>query len=177
MHDNATTPAAGDEPLDDVEAERIVLGWREWVQLPDLGVDWCKAKVDTGARTSALHAADLELFERDGHPWARFVAHPWQESDDDPVEVETPVVEQRDVRSSSGHAQERPVIRTSVVIGEAAHDVELTLTRRDDMGFRMLLGRTALEDRFVVDPAASYLAGQPARLIRRRNRAVSTEDS
>ena len=85
--------------------EQTVVGWREWVRLPQVGVDWIKAKVDTGAKTSSLHAFDLRTFDRDGHDWVRFVVHPWQATADDEVVVELPVHDSRTVRSSSGHAE------------------------------------------------------------------------
>ncbi len=150
-----------------------VIGWREWVTLPGLGVEWVKAKVDTGARTSALHAVDLAFVEQDGQELVSFVVHPWQESESDPVSCLAPVVDARDVRSSSGHAEQRPVIVTPIRLGGRTVDVELTLTNRDDMGFRMLLGRQALKRRFLVDSAGSYLVGRPPSDVRHRNRASS----
>ncbi len=147
-----------------------VAGWREWVSLPDLGVDWIKAKLDTGARTSALHAFDLEELERDGRPWVRFSIHPWQRNADDAVVTELPVHDVRHVRSSSGHVQERYVVLVAVRIGLRTVTTEVTLTRRDEMGFRLLIGREALRQGFVVDPGRSYLGGRPKKLVRRRNR-------
>ncbi|MBY5162476.1 ATP-dependent zinc protease [Salsipaludibacter albus] len=152
------------------ERAPVAVGWREWVALPDWGVDHMKAKVDTGARTSAIHAWDLEPFDRDGSPWVRFSLHPWQGSDDDPVQVEAPVVDHREVRSSSGDTQRRPVVHTDLHLVGLVAPIELTLTNRDEMGFRMLVGREALRGRFVVDPGRSYLGGRPPADIRRRNR-------
>jgi hypothetical protein len=146
------------------------LGWREWVALPDWGVDHLKAKIDTGARTSSLHAFGLEWFDRNGNPWVRFEIHPWQRSTADSVIAEAAVVATRDVRSSSGDVEHRPVVHTSLVLAGRAVTAEITLTRRDEMGFRMLVGREALRSRFLVDPAVSYLGGRPDRSIRRRNR-------
>lgn len=148
----------------------VTVGWREWVSLPDLGVAWTKAKVDTGARSSSLHAVDLEIVEDNGVSIARFGIHPWQGSDLDPVVVEAPVLETRLVRSSNGEEQERPVIRTTVGLGEHRRSIDLTLTRRDAMGFRMLLGREALRQGILVDPRHSYRVGRPPRVVRRRNR-------
>jgi hypothetical protein len=147
-----------------------VAGWREWVSLPDLGVDWIKAKLDTGARTSALHAFDLEEFERDGRAWVRFSIHPWQRNADDAVSAELPVHDVRHVRSSSGHVQERYVVLVAVRIGLRKITTEVTLTRRDAMGFRLLIGREALRQGYVVDPGRSYLGGRPKKVVRRRNR-------
>lgn len=147
-----------------------VAGWREWVSLPDLGVDWIKAKLDTGARTSALHAFDLQEFERDGQTWVRFSIHPWQRNADDAVTAELPVHDVRHVRSSSGHVQERYVVLVAVRIGLRKITPEVTLTRRDAMGFRLLIGREALRQGYVVDPGRSYLGGRPKKVVRRRNR-------
>jgi hypothetical protein len=134
-----------------------VVGWREWVALPGLGIGRIKAKVDTGARSSALHALDLETVERDDGTWVRFTVLPIQRSHQGEVRVEAPLVDWRSVRSSSGRAEMRPVIRVDVEVGGHRFPVEMTLTRRDQMGFRMLLGRTAIRRRFVVDAGRSYL--------------------
>lgn len=150
--------------------EKITLGWREWVALPVWGVAHLKAKLDTGARTSSLHAFGLEWFDRGGSPWVRFEIHPWQRSTADSVVAEAAVMATRDVKSSSGDVEHRPVVRTSLLLAGRAVTAEVTLTRRDEMGFRMLVGREALRHRFVVDPAVSYLGGRPDRSIRRRNR-------
>ena len=154
--------------------EPITLGWREWVALPDWDVAHMKAKVDTGARTSSLHAFGLEWFDRDGSPWVRFEVHPWQRSTADSVIAEAPVVATRDVKSSSGDVEHRPVVHTSVVLAGRPVTAEVTLTRRDEMGFRMLIGREALRHRFLVDPGVSYLGGRPDRSVRRRNRGETT---
>ena len=150
--------------------QKVTVGWREWIALPDWGVPFVKAKIDTGARTSALHAFDIETIERDGQPWARFAIHPWQDSASDEVVVEAPLLARRHVRSSSGTVDERPVVTANVVLAGQSRAVEVTLTRRDEMGFRVLIGRQALRGAFVVDPARSYLGGRPAREVRRRNR-------
>ena len=149
------------------------VGWREWISLPDLGVDWVKAKVDTGARSSSLHAFNLEEFTRDDADWVRFEVHPWQRSVRNSSIVETALLEWRSVRSSSGSAERRPVIRTTVSLGGQMHPIDLTLTRRDDMGFRMLLGREAVRKRFLVNPGRSFLAGKPPIEVVRANRGVS----
>lgn len=152
------------------QRERMIVGWREWVALPEWGVPAIKVKVDTGARTSALHAFDISTTEREGVTWARFAIHPWQGSRADEVVVEAPLVERRTVRSSSGTARVRPVVQTTVELAGQVVPIEVTLTRRDEMGFRMLIGRQALRRRFVVDPARSYLGGRPPQQVRRRNR-------
>lgn len=147
-------------------------GWREWVSLPDLGVPWIKAKLDTGARSSAIHAFDLEEFERDGAAWVRFSVHPWQRSAEDAVDVELPVHDRRAVRSSSGHADERYVVLMDVRLLDRVVTTEMTLSRRDEMGFRLLIGREALRQGFLVDAGRSYLGGRPKRAVRRKNRGV-----
>lgn len=148
---------------------RLTLGWREWVALPALGIPAIKAKVDTGARTSALHAFQMENFTECGEERVRFWIHPLRRLDLQVV-CEAPVIERRVVRDSGGHAEERPVIRTTVNGGGRAWDIEVTLTSRDDMLFRMLLGRAALvAGGFAVDPAASYVLGRRiARVYRQR---------
>jgi len=147
-----------------------VAGWREWVSLPGLGVPWIKAKLDTGARSSALHAFDVEEVERDGETWVRYVVRPWQRSDEDFVTAESRVLDRREVRSSSGHAEERYVVSLDVSIGGRVVAAEVTLSNRDEMGFRMLIGREALRGGFLVDPGRSYLGGRPRVAVRRRNR-------
>ena len=137
------------------------IGWREWLQLPDLGVDWLKAKVDTGARSSSLHALDVEEFERDGERWVRFAIHPQQRSAATTVTAEAPLLESRAVKSSNGTSEVRPVIQTRVRLGGVERLIEVTLTRRDDMGFRMLLGREALRGAFAVEPDRSFVTGRP----------------
>ncbi len=148
----------------------VAVGWREWVGLPEWGVDAMKAKIDTGARTSALHAFDLELFDRDDAEWVRFGVHPWQKSDSDPIIVETLRLDHRTITSSSGTRSQRPVVASAMRLGGREITAEITLTRRDEMGFRMLVGREALAQGFTVNPAASYLGGRPSKSVRRRNR-------
>ena len=150
--------------------DHTVVGWREWVSLPTAGVDWIKAKIDTGARTSSVHAFDQQEIERNGERWMRFSVHPWQATDEDPVWVESPLVEMRTVRSSSGHAEERPLVHMGLTLAGRTVTAEVTLSRRDEMGFRMLVGREALEQGFLVDPARSYVGGRPRVAVRRRNR-------
>ncbi len=140
-----------------------LIGWREWVGLPDLGIKKIKAKVDTGARSSSLHAFDVQVFERDGAKWVRFQVHPIQRKDARSVEVEAPVLEFRSVRSSSGKAAVRPVILTTVELLGISWPIELTLASRDKMGFRMLLGREAFRGKFLVDAGRSYFGGKPVR--------------
>lgn len=149
-----------------------VAGWREWVSLPDANVPWIKAKLDTGARSSSLHAFDIEDFERGGEPWVRFSVHPWQRSAEESHLCELPVHDRRHVRSSSGHSQERYVVLMEVSLLDRSVTAEMTLSRRDEMGFRLLIGREALRHGFLVDPGRSYLGGRPKRRVRRKNRGV-----
>ena len=146
-----------------------LVGWREWVSLPSVGVRWIKAKIDTGARTSAIHAFDMEDLERDGARWVRYWIHPWQKSDDDAVEVESEVVDQRVVRSSNGQEEERLVVVHDVRLAGRVVPAEVTLSRRDEMGFRMLIGRQALAQGYVVDAGLSYAGKRPKRAVRRQN--------
>lgn len=162
------TGASADSPSNTIA--QTVAGWREWVSLPGLGVGWIKAKLDTGARTSAIHAFDLEAFEKDGERWVRYAVHPWQDSDEDSVTCVSKVVDQREVRSSSGHVEERYVVCLEISMVGHRVAAEVTLSRRDEMGFRMLIGREALRQGFLVDPDRSYLGGRPKRSVRRLNR-------
>lgn len=142
-----------------------VIGWREWVRLPKLGISFVKAKVDTGARTSALHAFDIEYFRKRGKEYVRFKVHPIQRSRKTIVNCEAEVIEHRLVKSSNGHSSLRPVISTDAILGELSWKIELTLTNRDEMGFRMLLGRRALQEHLLVHPSRSFLFGRPNGLI------------
>ena len=140
-----------------------VIGWREWIGLPDLGIKMIKVKVDTGARSSSLHAFNQRVFEQDGVQWVRFQVHPVQRKSDKTVDVLAKIVEFRSVRSSSGKNSLRPVIITNVTLLGFTWPVELTLARRDEMGFRMLLGREAFRGRFLVNAGKSFYNGRPSR--------------
>lgn len=136
-----------------------IIGWREWVGLPDLGIPHIKAKVDTGAKTSALHAYYVTPFDKDGKPWVRFGLHPLQKDSLTCIECERPIKDIRSVTDSGGHCEERVVIDTQLLINGIAFAMEVTLTDRENMRFRMLLGRNALRRGFLVDSSKSFLLG------------------
>lgn len=139
---------------------RPSIGWREWVSLPGLGVNRIKVKVDTGARTSALHAHRIEPDEREDGLWVRFYVHPIQRTKANGVHCEARVLERRTIRDSGGHEEKRYLVESTVRLGDQEWPIEITLTSRDAMGFRMLLGRTAIRRRFLVDSGRSYLLGK-----------------
>ena len=138
-----------------------MIGWREWLSLPELGVPAIKAKVDTGAKTSALHAFKLRTFSRGGRKYVRFWLHPMQRKKDIELVCEAPVYDKRTVKDSGGHREERYVIKTRISLAGETWPVEITLTSREDMSFRMLLGRTAISKKnYLIDPGMSYLTGK-----------------
>ncbi|WP_255554792.1 ATP-dependent zinc protease family protein [Sphingomicrobium clamense] len=136
------------------------LGWREWVRFPDFDDVLVKAKIDTGARTSAIHAFDIRKIEREGEDWLAFNLHPVQRHKVPEIACVARLLEERYITSSNGQRQLRPVVRVPVIVASRTFDIDLTLTNRDEMGFRMLLGREALKKRFLIDPGRSYLGGK-----------------
>jgi hypothetical protein len=139
-----------------------VVGLREWIALPELGVAGLRAKIDTGARTSALHATDIIEFERNGQPWVRFTAHLGTLVQLRHRKCEAPLVTRKTIKSSNGHVQERYVVRTLLAMGDRAWPVEFTLTCRKSMRYRLLLGAKALIDgQLAVNPATAYIQDKP----------------
>lgn len=141
-------------------ANSIVVGWREWVALPQLKIPHIKAKIDTGARTSALHAFSVNVFQEDHKDKVHFLIHPRQRSQRKVIQCVADLVDIRWVTDSGGHREQRCVIQTEIILGNKKLLIDVTLTSRDDMRFRMLLGRTALTEHFLIDPNASYLCGK-----------------
>jgi len=148
------------------EAPQTIIGWREWLALPDIGLPGIKAKVDTGARTSALHAYFVEPFQENGRALVRFGVHPLPRRSSVNRICQAPVKECRLVTDSGGHREERYVIETTIRLGALSFVTEVTLTNRDTMKFRMLLGRSALQQiGAMVDPVRSYLLGPSLRRV------------
>lgn len=139
--------------------ELTVIGWREWVALPTLQVRRLRAKIDTGARTSSLHAEDCEEYDADGVTRVRFCVRTAHHR----YSCDAEVVDHRVVRSSNGQTEDRPVIRVDCRLGDVVWPIELTLTDRTPMRFPMLLGRRAMDRRFLVDPGRSYIQPKPLR--------------
>lgn len=139
------------------ENSPYIIGWREWVSLPELGIKRLKAKVDTGARTSALHAHQVECYQENGVNKVRFAIYPLRHFPERQVICVSDLLDIRWVTDSGGHREQRPVIKTLINMAHKTWPIEITLTSRDDMSFRMLLGRTAMQHQFVVNPASSYL--------------------
>ena len=140
----------------------ITVGRREWCGLPALGVPAIKVKVDTGARTSSLHASEIEQEHRDGVGWVRFRVAPLREHSGFLLTCEAPISSVRRVRSSNGQIQQRVFIETTLLLGRESWDIEVSLADRSDMKFPMLLGRQAMRGRVHVNPGASYLTGRKA---------------
>lgn len=159
--------------LADLPPDTAIIGWREWVRMPGLDIRAIKAKIDTGARSSSIHAYDIETYaaqndagETDANKSARrvrFKVHPIQRNESFEVQCDAPVADIRSVRSSNGQTDERIVIETPIYWNAMQWTIELTLAPRFEMGFRMLLGREAVRGRFLVDSGASYFGPKPKR--------------
>ncbi|MEL6361515.1 MAG: RimK/LysX family protein [Pseudomonadota bacterium] len=144
------------------QSSLLEIGWREMVSLPDLSDEPIRVKVDTGAATSALHAFKIKEFAGDdGQDWIRFLIHPRHKAKRPECECVAPIKTRRRIRSSNGQVQERVIIRTRLKLGGRSWPIDLSLTNRDEMGFRMLLGREALKPKIVIHPSKSYLQGSP----------------
>lgn len=142
-----------------------MLGWREWAALPELNIPKIKAKIDTGARSSALHAFVIEPYHQGKELWVMFAMHPEQRNTERVIECHAKVKDKRLVSDSGGHKQRRFVIETPIIIGQSIWCAEITLTNRDSMRFRMLIGRTLMHNRYYINPSASYVQGKPNPLI------------
>ncbi len=148
---------------EDLKKSATIIGWREWAALPDLGLFAIKGKVDTGAKTSSLHAFDIHVKKKEGKKaYVYFKVHPMQSDLTFVVSCKAPLADQRIVTDSGGHREERYVIRTWLQLGTHKKRIELTLSNRESMKYRMLIGRSAL-NQFYIDPSQSYLTGKSAR--------------
>jgi ribosomal protein S6--L-glutamate ligase len=146
--------------------QKILIGWQEWCALPTLNVAYIKAKVDTGAKTSSLHAFNIEEFRRDRKKYISFDIHPIQDNDNIIITAKAMVTDERYVMSSSGHKEKRYVIETMLYLGNKKYNIELTLTNRDSLRFRMLLGRDALRSHCIIDPSKrSCIAKYPKSFV------------
>jgi hypothetical protein len=150
-------------PPTTAEEKLPTIGWREWVGLPQFDIKRIKAKVDTGARSSSLHASEIETFQEDGVEYVRFKIHHKHRNSSRTVDAVAKVIDNRIIKSSSGDSSQRPVIAANITLLGQTWPVELTLANRDEMGFRMLLGREAFRGKFLVDAGKSYYGGRPKR--------------
>ncbi len=155
-----------------IQPGTTLIGWREWLALPDLAIPAIKAKIDTGARTSALHVDTLDVEERGGRTWLHFSVTATGGKHAPRIECTAPAIARRAVTDSGGHATLRWFIRTRIELGGASFDAELNLTNRRNMLFPMLLGRSAIGHRFVIDPASSYHHG---RLASKKRKTFDTD--
>ncbi len=145
-----------------MNTNKIIVGGEEWCSFPQINIPGIKARVDSGAKTSALHAVNIIAFKKNGEPWVSFDVHPLQNNGKTTIHCEAPIIDKRRVKSSSGTSELRYVIRTVLSIADTTWDIEVTLTNRDSMGYRMLLGRQAMSGKMLVDPESSFLLGEPS---------------
>ena len=157
--------------------EAVVVGWREWVSLPSLGIARIKAKLDTGARTSALHALRSDRYTERGAPHVRLHVQPRQREGGRVLVVETAIIDERTVADSSGHRERRIVIASEFTLGTAQWPIELTITNRDSLRFRMLLGRSAMHGHLIIDPDRSYVLGKPDKVRPKAARRARTHST
>lgn len=141
--------------------DHLFIGWNEWCALPELGINKIKAKIDTGAKTSAIHAFDIETYHNKNKKFVKFNVHPFQRREDTAIYCQAEVIDERHIMSSNGHIENRYVITTSILLGHQQWNIELTLSDRDPLRFRMLLGREALKGRVVIDPNRKLLQKSP----------------
>lgn len=153
--------------------QKRAAGWREWVGLPSIGVESIKAKLDTGARTSALHAFNIKTYWSKGELWAKFFVHPFQVDDSREIACRARIEDIRTVSNPGGRRQRRLVIRTEIRLGDETWPIDLSLTDRDEMGFRLLIGRTAMHRHLIVDPDRSYLLGKRKRAKKKKKKPKS----
>jgi ribosomal protein S6--L-glutamate ligase len=151
-----------------IKSDKILVGWQEWCALPKLQVPALKAKIDTGAKTSALHAFDIRPFQRQGELFVHFTVHPLQRNQRLEILCTARVIDERTVKASNGHKERRYVIHTPIKLGELTWEIEITLTNRDPMKFRMLLGRDALKGHCLVDPARTMAQGKLSKVAMRK---------
>ena len=158
--------------MTNISESKAMLGWREWASLPQFNINQIKAKIDTGARSSALHAFTIEPYRKGGQRWVMFAIHPIQKISDISIECHSVIKDRRIVTDSGGHKQRRYVIETQLILGQKLITAEMTLTNRDTMLFRLLIGRTSLNNHFIINPSASYLQGIPANQLRQENQST-----
>ncbi|WP_111637469.1 ATP-dependent zinc protease family protein [Marinomonas shanghaiensis] len=142
---------------------KMIIGCDEWCAFPSLDIPAIKARVDSGAKTSSMHAINIVRFTREDEHWVRFDVHPLQKNRKVTVHCEAPLIDQRVIKSSSGDKEKRPVIRVPLSLGGKTWEAEVTLTNRDSMGYRMLLGREAMNGRILIDPEGMCLLGEKAK--------------
>lgn len=145
-----------------------IAGWNETASLPEFGVEAIRVKLDTGAKTSTLHAFNIETFKKSGKTWLKFEIHPLQFNDNHIISCEAPLVDLRNIKSSNGQKEKRYIISSLIKIGDYAWPIEITLTNRDEMNYRMLLGRTAMQNKLIVDPHRTHLLSKRVRTKKRQ---------
>lgn len=146
--------------MDIITSDKILIGWKEWCSLPDLKIPAIKAKIDTGAKTSCLHAIEIEPFKKNTIQWVRFILDPLQGDAKVLIKCNARVVDTRLITSSSGHKELRFIIQTMLHLGASKWPIEISLSNRESMRFRMLLGRDALKTHAIIDPAKLHCHGK-----------------